>query len=178
MLSIVMIAHLSRAHSSPKMYMCASSIMLCRTVPVLMGMCRNTHLVLECEYHCQYMNGYFLTFDIVPAQCPTTSTVSGCSTCCCASSDNVEFYVPNQGEPNCTAPDAVYEVKFVATWTATCHPDYYFDNAHWSPLTGISHKPEYELWDACMYDVSPGVAIVSQTGATSKWVCHIYVFHS
>ena len=68
----------------------------------------------------------------------------------------------------CMVPAAVYEVKFVATWTETCHPDYYVSNAHWSPLTGISHKPEYELWDACMYDVSPGVATVSQTGDTSE----------
>ena len=68
----------------------------------------------------------------------------------------------------CMVPAAIYEVKFVATWTNTCHPDYYVSNAHWSPLTGISHKPEYKLWDACMYDVSPGVALVSQTGDTSE----------
>ena len=87
----------------------------------------------------------------------------------------MEFYVPSEGEPNCTAADVVYEVKFVATWTATCHPDYYFSSAHWSPLTGISHKPEYELWDACMNDVSPGVATVSQTGATSTHFCYLHL---
>ena len=116
-----------------------------------------------------YNNGRIvLLYPAVPAECPANSTVTGCSTCCCASSDNVEFYVPSIGEPSCTAPNAVYEVRFVATWTAACHPDYYFSSAHWSPLTGISHKPEYELWDACMFDVSPGVAQVSQTGSTCK----------
>ena len=117
----------------------------------------------------------FYCFAIVPAVCPT-STIPACSTCCCASSDNVEFYVPSEGKPNCTAEDVVYEVKFIATWTGTCHPDYYsYGSAHWSSLTGISHKPEYELWDACMYNVSPGVATVSQTGATCKHFCYLHL---
>ena len=135
------------------------------------------HLCILCWLH------IFMTMDMavvlllsptVPAECPVSSTVSGCSTCCCTSSDNVEFYVPSIGEPTCTAPAAVYEIRFVATWTAACHPDYYFGSAHWSPLTGISHKPEYELWDACMYDVSQGVAVVSQTGST----CKLYFKHN
>ena len=120
------------------------------------------------------MNGYFTAFSIVPAECPPFS-IPACSTCCCASSGNVEFYVPSEGEPICTAEDVVYEVKFTATWTGTCHPNYYsYGGAHWSPLTGISHKPEYELWDACMYDVSPGVATVSQTGGTCKHFCYLH----
>ena len=107
-------------------------------------------------------------FFTVPARCPATTTVTGCSTCCCMSSSDVEFYQPSMAKLKCMVPAAVYEVRFVASWTSTCQPDYYFNNAHWSRLTGISHKPEYELWDACMHNVSPGVALVSQTGDTSK----------
>ena len=55
----------------------------------------------------------------------------------------------------------------MGTWTQGCHPDYYFNTAHWSPLTGASHDPSYEVWNACMYNVSQGVALVSQTGSTS-----------
>ena len=129
------------------------------------------HLCTSCLDICVHDNGWVVLLSpSVPAECPVNSTVSGCSTCCCASSDNVEFYVPSMGEPDCTAPAAVYEARFVATWTSSCHPDYYFSSAHWSPLTGISHKPEYELWDACMYNVSLGVATVSQTGSTCKLV--------
>ena len=125
------------------------------------------------------MDGLYWYFLPVPSECPVNSTVTGCSTCCCTSSNNVEFYQPSLGEPACTAPAAVYQVRFVATWTAACHPDYYFGSAHWSPLTGISHKPEYELWDACMYDVSPGVALVSQTGNTGKLLHYLhFILHS
>ena len=60
----------------------------------------------------------------------------------------------------------MYRVKFVGSWTARCHPDYYFRSAHWSPLTGVSHDPSYEVWNACMYNVSRGVEFVSRFGST------------
>lgn len=58
-------------------------------------------------------------------------------------------------------------VTFVGTWTAGCHPDYLVPERHWSPLTGASHDPSYEVWNACMYNVSQGVALVSQQGETA-----------
>ena len=103
----------------------------------------------------------------MPEECLRSDPIAECPTCCCASSEDVEFYDPNAPEPECTAEPALYEVRFVATWSPTCHPDYYFDNSIWSPPTGASHNPEYKMWDACMDDVSQGVAIVSQTGNTS-----------
>jgi hypothetical protein len=69
----------------------------------------------------------------------------------------VEFYNPDAEEPECTAPPAIYEMKFVFTWSAICHPDYYFDESKWSPPTGASHTPGYRMWDACMDNASPGV---------------------
>ena len=98
--------------------------------------------------------------------CPSDDPIEECSTCCCNSTDNIEFYNPAYPEPACNAQPAVYTVYFVGTWTGVCHPDYYFSNAHWSPPTGASHNTEYHMWDACMDDVSRGVALVSQFGAT------------
>jgi hypothetical protein len=96
----------------------------------------------------------------------TKNPVAGCSTCCCKSSDNVEFFNPSGPNQQCTASGATYRATFVGTWTARCHPDYYFSSAHWSPLTGISHDPSYEVWNSCMYDVSLGVERVSRFGST------------
>jgi len=56
-------------------------------------------------------------------------------------------------------------VRFKSTWTEEAHPDYYFPTAHWSPLTGVSHSPSYEVWNGCMFNVSQGVALVSQFGS-------------
>ena len=95
------------------------------------------------------------------------TTNGGCPTCSCASSSNVEFYNPTRPETCCGASEAKYLIKFVGTWTGTCHQDYYFSNAHWSPLTGVSHDYTYEVWNACMKNVSRGVALVSQTGNVS-----------
>ena len=79
----------------------------------------------------------------------------------------MEFYNPDVPEPWCSAPPAVYTVRFVGTWTGVCQPDYYPSDAHWSPPTGASHNTSYQMWDACMDDPSPGVARVSQTGSTT-----------
>lgn len=101
---------------------------------------------------------------IVPPERFATRPMRQCSTCSCASSSNAEFYSPKRPETCCYASEAKYLVKFVGTWTGTCHPDYYFENARWSPMTGVSHDHTYEVWNACMYNVSLGVALVSQTG--------------
>ena len=101
------------------------------------------------------------------AYCPRKEPIVDCTTCCCDNTDNLEFYNPDVPEPWCSAPPAVYTVRFVGTWTAVCQPDYYPSNAHWSPPTGASHNTSYQMWDACMDNPSPGVALVSQTGSTS-----------
>ena len=104
-----------------------------------------------------------LRFHVAPPEMFTTNTE--CPTCSCASSSNAEFYNPLRPETCCGASEAKYSVRFQATWTRPCHEDYYFDSAHWSPLTGVSHDHTYEVWNACMKNVSNGVATVSQTGA-------------
>ena len=108
---------------------------------------------------------------LVPERCPSKEAViESCSTCCCNSSRDVEFYDPKVPEHNtvCNVDTiANYTVTFVGTWTEGCHPDYYLDDAHWSPLTGVSHDPSYEVWNGCMYNVSLGVERVSRFGATN-----------
>ena len=103
----------------------------------------------------------------VPDQCPRSDPIEECPTCCCESTDNVEFYDPDATEPECTAPPATYEMRFVFWWSPTCHPDYYFDNSIWSPPTGVSHSAGYRMWDACQDAASEGVGLVSRTGDTS-----------
>ena len=103
----------------------------------------------------------------VPDQCPRSDPIEECPTCCCTSTDNVEFYDPDATEPECTAPPATYEMRFVFWWSPTCHPDYYFDNSIWSPPTGVSHSAGYRMWDACQDAASEGVGLVSRTGNTS-----------
>lgn len=102
-----------------------------------------------------------------PNKQPDRPSEDVCPICCCKSSENIEFYNPREPEPRCTAPPARYQAKFVGTWTARCNPDYYPAGAHWSPLTGVSHDPTYEVWEACMLNVSRGVALVSQFGQTN-----------
>ena len=85
--------------------------------------------------------------------------------CCCKSTDNVKFYLPKGPNPICRASgEPNYRVRFKSSWRQVSHPDYYFPTAHWSPLTGVSHDPKYEVWNSCMFDVSRGVALVSQVG--------------
>ena len=103
----------------------------------------------------------------VITSCPNKIPPPDCPTCCCNSTENVEFYDPAEPEPRCTAPPAVYTVTFVNTRSAVCNPDYYPDGSLWSPPTGASHNTEYQMWDACMNNVSEGVALVSQTGMTT-----------
>ena len=104
----------------------------------------------------------------MPKECPGRIQESQCSTCCCESSENIEFYDPNFPEPECTAETASYNMSFVFTWSGACHPDYYFPNASkWSPPTIASHNTQYRMFDACMDNASPGVGLVSRTGDTS-----------
>ena len=109
---------------------------------------------------------HYSNLSAVIEMCPRDDPIDECSSCCCNSTDNIEFYDPAYPEPECDARPAVYTVYFVGSWTLVCHPDYYFSNAHWSPPTGASHNTKYHMWDACMDDVSDGVALVSQTGST------------
>ena len=79
----------------------------------------------------------------------------------------MEFYDPDYPKPECNAPPATYEMQFVFTWSNMCHPDYYFNDSKWTPASAVTHNTHYRMWDACMQDISAGVALLSQNGSLS-----------
>ena len=91
-----------------------------------------------------------LTNQTFPDACPTT-TIPGCNTCCCNSSSNTEFFESADGTTalECTAMPALYEVKLVSTWSQTCHPDSYTNEAQWTTPYAIAHNTLFKLWGAC-----------------------------
>ena len=109
----------------------------------------------------------FVLFCLVPDEQFADRIPKNCRTCSCASSTNAEFYDPSKPETCCGASEAKYRVKFTGTWRRNCHSDYFFNPNHWSPMTGVSHDHTYEVWNACMNNVSLGVALVSQTGSVT-----------
>ena len=108
------------------------------------------------------------TMYLAPDMCPRDDPIEACPTCCCESSDNVEFYNPNLPEPECkTLFPALYEVTFVFRWNTVCHPDFNFPSQVFTPPSMVSHNTEYRMWDACMDNTSIGVGLLSQHGVTS-----------
>ena len=105
----------------------------------------------------------------VPEKCPPGGGIDSCSTCCCESSENIEFYDPDASqEPACTAPSpALYDVKFSYAWSQECHPDYYFTGQAFTNPVAVSHTPRYRMWDACMDDPSIGVQSIAENGVVS-----------
>ena len=105
---------------------------------------------------------------LAPEKCPRDDSIEVCPTCCCESSDNVEFYNPNLPEPKCKASlPALYKVTFVFTWNSICHPDFNFPHQVFTPPSMASHNTKYRMWDACMDNTSIGVGLLSQHGVTS-----------
>ena len=121
-------------------------------------MLRSNFLILY-----SYLSYSLCTIVAVPDECLRNDPIAECHTCCCKSSDNVEFYNHNAPEPECTAPPALYEIDFVFTWNETCHPDYYSNHSWWTDLFGISHDVNYRLWATCMENVRDRQSRASRT---------------
>ena len=73
-----------------------------------------------------------------------------CRTCCCKSSDNVNFYHPGAAyQPECGArDDADYKVSLIPSISSTCQPDLYpfIGEADFSELFLVSH-PSFQAFD-------------------------------
>ena len=91
-------------------------------------------------------------------------STADCPTCCCNSTTNTEFLNPDSPELDCSAVPAIYEVKFVSTWTETCQPDTNSSGSRWDGPIFVAHDASFRLWDACMDNVSPQIASFSTTG--------------
>ena len=106
-------------------------------------------------------------FLLVPDECPSTGPIEECPTCCCKSSDNIEFYDPDSPEPECTASSALYELTYNFTWNEVCHPGNYESYLIVMPVWSAPiDNTNYRLWDACMDNVSVGIGLVSKFGLT------------
>ena len=100
-----------------------------------------------------------------PEQCFSDEPIESCKTCCCSSDPKATFYNDRVPEPCCRAKSvASYAVRFIATWSDDCHPDYYREDAKWSKFLAASHNGGVSLWDSCFKDVSPGLETLAETG--------------
>ena len=129
----------------------------------------------DCSLACGCAEGYLLNERtgecVLPSECPICDD--------CVSSDNSHNYKKEACLPLlCFANKGVtYTVKFVGTWNDTSHPDFGFTFSHWSPLTGASHKPSYEIWENCFRNVTQGVRNVAERGSPSR-IHQEYSLHS
>ena len=115
-----------------------------------------------CTLACGCDDGYVLNTAI--GECVRPSSCPVCTDC--VSTDNNQNYKQAQCLPLlCYASDKVtYTVRFVGTWESSSHPDFGFLFSHWSPLTGASHRPSYEIWENCFKNVTTGVRNVAERG--------------
>jgi Spondin_N len=60
---------------------------------------------------------------------------------------------------------ATYQIRFESDWSANTHPGAYPANAHYSALTGASHKHGTRLWFPGML-ATPGIESMAETGGT------------
>ena len=120
----------------------------------------------DCDLVCGCADGYVLNHAI--GECVSPSSCPVCTDC--TSTDNNQNYKQEQCLPLlCYASDRVtYTVRFVGTWESSSHPDFGFRFSHWSPLTGASHRPSYEIWENCFKDVTTGVRNVAERGNPTR----------
>ena len=126
-------------------------------------------MVSVCDPEMALWQNYYVSGSIVSKQgffprtagdvCPPAEHQPvNCRTCCCKSSDNVDFYHPEAAhQPECAAlNDAKYKVSLVPTISSRCHHNYPFtngiDSAYFSDLAVTSHGA-VRLFDACVDEI-------------------------
>ena len=78
---------------------------------------------------------------------------------------DIEFYNPHGHNTKCTAQSgAEFIMSFKPSWTRQCHRDFYSVGASWSEVSGLSHRPSFELWNRCSRNVSEGISLFSTKG--------------
>lgn len=106
---------------------------------------------------CQCNHTSFIPPPPVDNICPPSEHFpTNCRTCCCKSSDSVEFHHPNNGvtESVCGASEnAEYKVSLIPSISDICHPNYPFvggtESSYFSGLSIMSHAP-YPVFDKCL----------------------------
>ena len=102
---------------------------------------------------------YVFPFHTARDVCPPAADLpENCRTCCCKSSDNVEFVHPyGNTYTECGAyDDAEYKASLIPSITPVCHPSYPFeggvDSARFSGLVLLSHYG-YRPIDKCSIEI-------------------------
>ena len=103
-------------------------------------------------------------------ECFSDEPIASCRTCCCKSSPRATFYNERLPEPCCRAKSvATYTVRFTATWSEECHPDYYPDGARWSEFVVASHRGSVSPFSgSCVEEarVTPHLRALAENGTT------------
>ncbi len=86
---------------------------------------------------------------------------NGASNEASADTDNNELVSPVASE----ASEALYSVRFVASWSEETHPVNFPSNPHFSPLTGAVHNEQVILWEPGQ-NASDGIEVMAETGGT------------
>lgn len=82
-------------------------------------------------------------------------------------SDGTE--VPTQVEQSpdpVSEQEARYRVQFISTWSANTHPTNFPDDPHFSPVTGVVHNEQVQVWKFGQI-ASDGIKEMAETGGTS-----------
>lgn len=111
-----------------------------------------------------FLESFLFSFYTADRVCPPSEHhPRNCRTCCCKSSDNVEFHHPGNGanESVCGATEnAAYKISLVPSFSDVCHPDYPFvggiKSSYFSGLLIMSHDP-YRFYDKCLKKAVPEV---------------------
>lgn len=88
--------------------------------------------------------------------CPSSEHIPRkCRTCCCLSSDNVEFSHPDGPNRVCAAREiAAYKVSLISDYNPTCHPNFPvpadFGTPYFSGLAISSHTQNGRAYDKCV----------------------------
>lgn len=94
--------------------------------------------------------------------CPPSEYIPRkCRTCCCLSSENVEFYHPDGPNTVCGASEpATYKVSLISKYSSTCHPDFPVPADFGTPyFTGllISSHGAGTAYDKCLNNFPDGL---------------------
>lgn len=62
--------------------------------------------------------------------------------------------------------NVLYQVTFTASWSSSTHPTDFPNNAHFSPMVGMTHNAVVDLFTVDSL-ATPGIKEMAETGATS-----------
>ena len=83
----------------------------------------------------------------------------------------MDFYDPDGQNLKCTAAGRPkYRIVLRSRMSRKCTPDFFptSGNVEFSPLVAVSHDPDKEIWNRCLYDVSREVSQFARNGQSPQ----------